>query len=130
MFTTISEIESISDCIYNLGRTLIRKRKKRVSFPKELVQNLLQMFNLIDQALDIMNHNLEKWNTELEINSANELETRINELRNAYRKQHLKSVENNEYSYLTGVIYNDLFSECEKLGDYIINVTEAIDKIT
>lgn len=129
MFTTISEIESISDCIYNLGRTLVRKRKKKVKFPKELAQNLLQMVTLIDHAFDIMNRNLAKWNKELDKDAANDIETQINELRNVLRKQHLKSVENNEYSYLTGIIYNDLFSECEKLGDYIINVTEAIDKI-
>lgn len=129
MFTIISEIESISDCIYNLSKTMIRKRKKRVKFSEKLTENLFAMFNLIDTAFVIMNRNLENGANEVDKAAADETEESINHLRNTLRKKHLKSVENNEYSYLTGIIYNDLFSECEKLGDYIINVTEAIDSI-
>ncbi len=129
MFTIISEIESISDCIYNLSKTMIRKRKKRVKFSEKITENLLSMFNLIDNAFVIMNRNLENGGKEADKAAADEIEESINLLRNTLRKEHLKSVENNEYSYLTGIIYNDLFSECEKLGDYIINVTEAIDSI-
>ncbi len=127
MFTIISEIESISDCIYNLSKTMLRKRKKRIKFSETLAENLLHMFSLIDTAFVIMNRNLENGAKEVDKIAADEIEESINQLRNTLRKQHLKSVEKNEYSYLTGIIYNDLFSECEKLGDYIINVTEAID---
>jgi len=129
MFTIISEIESISDCIYNLSKTMLRKRKKRIKFSETLAENLLHMFSLIDTAFVIMNRNLENGVKEVDKIAADEIEESINQLRNTLRKQHLKSVEKNEYSYLTGIIYNDLFSECEKLGDYIINVTEAIDSI-
>ncbi len=129
MFTIISEIESVSDCIYNLSKTMIRKRKKRITFSENLTENLLHMFSLIDTAFVIMNRNLETEVKEVDKIAADEIEESINQWRNTLRKQHLKSVEKNEYSYLTGIIYNDLFSECEKLGDYIINVTEAIDSI-
>lgn len=59
----------------------------------------------------------------------NKIEDSINELRNKLRKKHLKSVEKEEYNYLTGIIYSDLFSECEKPGDYLINITEAVADI-
>ena len=129
MFTTISELESVSDCNYNLGKTIVRKRKKNISFSEEVTHNLKQMFDLLEKAFEVMNQNLIKGYKEADQKTANHLEDQINELRNKLRKKHLKSVEKEEYTYLTGIIYSDLFSECEKLGDYLINITEAIKEI-
>jgi phosphate:Na+ symporter len=58
-----------------------------------------------------------------------DIEEEINQYRNKLKKEHLKSIEKKDYSYQTGIIYNDLFSESEKLADYVINVSEAIDEI-
>ena len=58
-----------------------------------------------------------------------ELEEKINRFRTKLKKEHLKSVEKKEYSYQTGIIYNDLYCECEKLADFAINVSEAIEEI-
>lgn len=77
-----------------------------------------------------MLHNLEQDYSEINLGQAYEAEDNINKFRNKLRKQHLKNVEEEKYKYQAGVIYNDLFSEAEKLGDYIINVSEDIAEIS
>jgi phosphate:Na+ symporter len=87
------------------------------------------MFTLVSEALAEMIQNLEKGYKLIDINKALDIEEEINQYRNKLKKEHLKSIEKKDYSYQTGIIYNDLFSESEKLADYVINVSEAIDEI-
>ncbi len=129
MFNIINDIESVSDSNYNLAKTLRRKRKANIWFNQEVRDNLNYMFELVDEAYEIMIHNLEMGYTKINLGPAYEAEEKINQFRNKLRKQHLKNVEEVKYKYQAGVIYNDLFSEAEKLGDYIINVSEDIAEI-
>ncbi len=129
MFKTISEIESISDSNYNLAKTLMRKWKKKTELTPEMDEKLQQMFILLDDAFRIMNQNLEKGYREATLDEALAKEEEINRYRDQLRQEHLKNVEKKKYSYMQGIIYNDLFAECEKLGDFIINVTEAITQV-
>lgn len=129
MFNIINDVESISDSNYTLAKTLRRKRKANIWFNQEVRDNLNHMFELADEAYKIMIDNLEVGYTGINLGPAYEIEEKINQFRNKLRKQHLKNVEEVKYKYQAGVIYNDLFSEAEKLGDYIINVSEDIAEI-
>lgn len=130
MFNIINDIESVSDSNYSLAKALRRKRKANIWFNQEVRDNLNQMFQLADVAYEVMLHNLEQHYHEINLGPAYEAEENINRYRNKLRKEHLKNVEEEKYKYQAGVIYNDLFSEAEKLGDYIINVSEDIAEIS
>ncbi len=131
LFRIISEIESIADSNYSLARTLKRKRDQKIWFNQEIRDNMNKMFDLLDEAFAIMKDNLEVSQKYASINlgPVYDVENRINEFRTILKEEHIQNIETNKYKYLTGVIYSDLFNEAEKLGDYIINVSEAIAEI-
>jgi len=129
MLNVISDIESIGDSCYNLAKTLMRKREKKAKFTTALDENMLQITELVKSSLTEMQKNLDHGYKNININRAKEIEEKINRFRTKLKKDHLKSVEKKEYSYQTGIIYNDLFCENEKLADYAINVSEAIEEV-
>lgn len=129
MLNVVSDIESIADSCYNLAKTLVRKRDKKINFPIDLNENIIQIMALVKAALHEMQNNLDHGYKNINISTAQEIEEKINRLRTRLKKEHLKSVEKKEYSYQTGIIYNDLYCENEKLADYIINVSEAIEDV-
>lgn len=129
MLKVISDIESIADSCFNLAKTLMRMNDWKVKLNKEQKENINKIFALVTEALSEMMANLEKGYKYIDINKALDVEENINQFRNKLKKEHLKSVEKKAYSYQTGIIYNDLFSESEKLADYVINVSEAIEEI-
>lgn len=132
MFREISEIESIADSCCNLARTMKRKRELKIWFNQELRNNMSKMYDLLDDAFDLMNANLEssqKKHAGVVLAPSYEVERRINKYRDKLKEEHLRNVEVNKYKYQAGVIYSDLFSEAEQMGDYIINVSEAISSV-
>lgn len=129
MLNVITDIESVADSCYNLAKTLVRKREKKIWFDTPLRENIIQMLDLAKKSLKEMQKNLDKGYQNINIAEAQEIEEKINRFRNKLKKDHLKSIEKNEYSYQTGIIYNDIFCECEKLADYAINVSEAIEEV-
>ena len=129
MLNVVTDLESIGDSCYNLAKTLIRKRDKKIIFETSLNENLIQMMELAQKALNEMQKNLDHGYNNINITHALELEERINRFRTKLKKDHLKSIEKKEYNYQTGIIYNDLYCECEKLADFAINVSEAIEEI-
>ena len=129
MLNVISDLESIGDSCNNLARTLVRKKDKKIIFNTALDENIIQMMELCQEAIKEMQKNLEQGYESINTVHAQELEEKINRFRTKLKKEHLKNVEKKEYNYQAGIIYNDLFCECEKLGDYAINVSEAIEEI-
>ncbi|BDX37555.1 hypothetical protein CYCD_09100 [Tenuifilaceae bacterium CYCD] len=131
MFRIISEIESVADSNYALARTMKRKRDSKIWFSQEIRNNMNKMFELLDEALLTMIQNLEQGqkNPNINMGPAYDAEERVNKLRELLKEDHIKNVEANKYKYQAGVIYSDLFNDCEKMGDYIINVSEAIAEI-
>jgi len=130
-FRIISEIESVADSNFSLARTLKRKREQKVWFNQEMRDNMNKMFDLLDEAYNIMKENLEVSQRSASINlgPVYEIESKINEYRLFLKEDHIRNIEANKYKYQAGVIYSDLFNEAEKMGDYIINVSEAIAEI-
>jgi phosphate:Na+ symporter len=127
MFKVVDEIESIGDSCFHLARTMVRKSEAHVAFPQHLEENVDKMFALTREALDHMHRVLEKNEMpESDLNKAYNKEDEINNLRNTLRDENIENVKNGLYEYQAGTFYMDLISESEKLGDYIINVLEAL----
>ncbi|MCU4174092.1 Na/Pi cotransporter family protein [Carboxylicivirga sp. N1Y90] len=129
MLKLVDDLESIGDSNYNLARTINRMRNANVDFGEGILTKLELMFNLVDEALIVMLENLNEANEETNIEKAKFIETEINNYRNQLKIEHLDNIKNKVYTYEAGIIFNDLFSECEKLGDYVINVSEALSEI-
>lgn len=127
MFKVVDELESINDRCYNLGRMMTRKTEAGATFTPEIEQNIQQMFKLISEALAHMNNVIHKNDMpDSDLNKAYNKEDEINNFRNQLRNNNIDDINKDAYGYLTGIFYMDMISECEKIGDYIINVLEAL----
>lgn len=129
MFKIVSEIESIADSSLNITKAISRRNDQNIVFSEELTNKLKHMFALIDETLNAMSVNLSMEYREVNAKKAYELEKAINDYRTILKQEHLIAIEEKRYDYPTGILYNDIFSECEKIGDYAINVTQAIKEI-
>lgn len=125
MLREISEIESIGDSCYNVARTLSRKLKGKEDFTEKQYDHTHQMFGLIDSALTQMNTMFKRHKENFDPNTSFNLETEINNYRGQLKTQNINDVNEHAYSYACGTMYMDIIQECEKLGDYIVNVVEA-----
>ena len=125
MLREISEIESIGDSCYNIARTLNRKLKGKEDFTESQYEHLHQMFELTDDALSQMQILFLGRKDELDANRSFNIENEINNYRNQLKSQNINDVNNHEYTYAIGTMYMDIVQECEKLGDYVVNVVEA-----
>ncbi|MCC8095833.1 MAG: Na/Pi cotransporter family protein [Tannerellaceae bacterium] len=127
MLRAVTEIESIADSCYNLARAIRRRNEGKSVFTEDQNHRMDMMFNLLEKALVHMNETLAKPEVvHDDINPSYNLETEINNYRNQLKLHNLEDVNNKEYQYQDGVYFMDMVSECEKLGDYIINVMQAI----
>lgn len=124
----ISDIESVADCCHNAGKIIKRKSEANLWFNEYIQKHVDQMMDYVDQAFTVMTQNLEK-GIEADLTAATHCEEQINRYRNELKKEHLKNVENGIYTYEAGVFYSDLYSQCERMGDYIINVSEDIQEM-
>ncbi len=130
MYKVIGELESVGDSGFNVARILQRRNIHNKTFNEDMLKKLNYMTELLDTAFDAMIHNLTLGYTKIDnIANAQDAEHDINEYRNNLREEHLLNLENNVYSYLTGVYYMDIISEYEHVGDFIINISESIIEI-
>ena len=127
MYKIIKEMESLGDSGESIGRILKRKNVHGKVFDKSLLDRLNKMMDLVQKGYDVMIANLR--NPDLkDISNALNAEYNINECRNHLREEHIVNIENNSYNYLTGVYYIDVLNELEKIGDFLINISEAAIK--
>ena len=126
MLREVSELESIGDACYNMARTINRKfTAKQDHFNEKQYNHLHQMMGLTDQSLVQMNQLMSGRKESYDVNRTFNIENEINNYRNQLKAQNIVDVNNHEYTYAEGTIYIDLINECEKLGDYVVNVVEA-----
>ena len=124
MYKIIGEMESLGDSGESIGRILKRKNVHGKAFDKALLDRLNKMMDLVQKGYDVMVENLKNDNLK-DITNAENCEYNINECRNHMREEHIVNIENNSYNYLTGVYYVDVLSELEKIGDFLINISQA-----
>ncbi len=126
MLREISELESIGDACFNMARTISRKyNTKQDHFIERQYDHLHQMMELTDQSLTQMNRLMGGRKESFDVNRTFNIENEINNYRNQLKSQNINDINNHEYTYAVGTIYMDLINECEKLGDYVVNVVEA-----
>lgn len=125
MLREVTEIESIGDSCYNLARTINRKRRGNEDFTNAQYEHITQMFQLTDDALTQMIALVKDVHQQVDVNKSFNIETEINNYRNQLKNQNVIDVNEKKYDYQMGVHYMDIIAECEKLGDYAVNVVEA-----
>tara|TARA_Y100001968_G_scaffold175935_1_gene161260 strand:+ start:3744 stop:5897 length:2154 start_codon:yes stop_codon:yes gene_type:complete len=126
MLSITNDLERIGDIYYQMSKTIERKDDNKIYFLPEQRDNLNSILDKVDKAFTVMNTNLNAEYGHIIIDDAKKVELEINRMRNDLRKSYLEQAEKGEFKFQTGIMYNDLFSSCEKIGDHIINVSEAV----
>ncbi len=125
MLREISELESIGDACYNLARTLNRRQEAPKDFTETQYQRLRAMMAMTDDALTQMNLVLGGRREEYDTKDTFRIENEINQMRKKFKEDNIRDINEREYDYTIGTIYIDMINECEKLGDYVVNVVQA-----
>ena len=130
MYKIISELESLGDSGEAISRILSRRNIHKKSFSDDTVKNLLNMADAVDDAYCAMIENLEAAHNDTlsDIMNAYNCENRINELRNKLRDTEIEAMESGEKSYQSSVYYMDIVNEFERMGDFIINISQDLEK--
>ena len=126
MISVIGDLERIGDIYYQLSKSLERKLDDEIWFTPDQRNNLVELIGKLGDAFDFMIENIEISADDLNINKAVDIENEIDRLRNRLRKDHLKSIGDSDYNIESGMIYTNMFSSFERIGDHIINVSEAL----
>lgn len=129
MLKIVGEIESVGDANFSIARLINRVRTQNLTMPPMVKEKLLLMFDLVDKALAVMDKNLSSDDFKCDLESAQVCESDINTFRNQEKAQNFENVKNEEYPYELGVYFTDMLQECEELGDYVINVSEALAEV-
>lgn len=129
MYKIIGELESLGDSGEAISRILSRKNIHNKNFDTESIQKLIDLVSTIDSAYEAMLYNLDAAHkgTLTEITNAYNAENRINSLRNNLRDAEIEALENGGKNYQTSVYYIDIMNELERMGDYIINISQALE---
>ena len=125
MLREVGELESIGDSCYNLARTINQKHTKNEHFTDEQKVHIRHMFELCNKALDHMQKVLDDEQNLVDINESLNIENEINNYRTQLKESNINDITEHMYNYQAGIQYMDIITECEKLGDYVINVVEA-----
>lgn len=125
MMREISELESIGDACYNLARILLRKSESADDFTPEQNAAIEKMMRLTDNAMKQMLETICGRREEVSIAPTRDIEQKINDLRDELKLQNTTDVNSRKYGFAIGTMFIDIISECEKLGDYVVNVVEA-----
>lgn len=127
MNSIVNDLESVGDAFFRMSKMIKRKEEEKIWFTPEQRNSLTKMFELVDEAFTVMVSNLNEEYEEVDINNALEAEDKINKKRDQLRKEYIDSITSKSEGNLRGgMIYNDMFESIEKVGDHIINVSNAI----
>ena len=125
MLRQIGELESIGDACYKIARTVNHLRETKDDFTTEQYTRLHDMLRLVNEAVSQMIVVVSGRRKDLSLSDSLSIEDDINELRNQLRSETIIGVNSHQYSYALGTLYNDIAADCEKVGDYVMNIVEA-----
>ena len=129
MYKIISELESLGDSGEAVSRILTRRNSHQQKFSTEQVANIEKMLDRVDHAYEVMIENLKAEHFEsIDLRLATDCEIEINELRNTLREEEIYRIDRGEGDYRNSVYYLDTVSEIERMGDFIINISQALEK--
>ena len=127
MLRIVSELESVGDANYNLSRHIRHKHDSHIAYTDYQDKNIEMMLYLVTGADTKMVEALERrYISDDEFIEMTNMENEINNFRDELKAQNMQHITDKEYDYSTGVNYMDIIVEIEKMGDYIINVEEAL----
>ena len=127
MYKIVGEMESLGDSGESISRILKRAQAHNRKFDKDMIERLNMMMDKVNDAYLAMKENLSfPYHQLKDINNAKNAETKINLFRDQLRDEHINNIESPSYNYQTGVYYMDIVSELERMGDFIINISEAV----
>ena len=126
MLCVVDNLESMGDTIYQIAVTRKNKREAAVHFDQHLNDNLEEMTQAVQLSLDIMNNNLNTDYDHIDLSAATNAEEAVNVLRDRLREEHLNALKKGVYDFSIGNAYSSLYALYEKLGDFVINVSEAL----
>ncbi|MFT5055437.1 MAG: phosphate:Na+ symporter [Pseudoalteromonas distincta] len=129
MLSTTNDLERIGDIYFEISKAIEKKSETKLWFDQKQRDNLNDLMDEVEVAFEQMIKNLNGKYSEIDMDKARMLENSINEMRNKIRKKHLKSMEKKEYNAQSGLVYSNIFSSIERVGDHIINVSEAASGI-
>lgn len=122
-----TEIESITDACLNMARVIKHRNEKNARFTEEMHQNVSKMFAYVDRALIRMNEILHLHEpSPNDVNASYNIENEINNFRNSLKMKNFEAVNAKKYAYQDGIYYMDIIAACERMGDYILNVVQAV----
>ncbi len=127
MYKIIGELESLGDSGESISRIISRRNIHNKSFSEQQIEKINTMLSLVDHAYGIMIDNLQSSeNSMANLRRAVDCEIEINEMRNSLREAEILKIEQNDAEYQSSVYYLDLISEIERMGDFMINISEAL----
>lgn len=129
MLSTANDLERIGDIYFEIAKAIEKKSETKLWFDQKQRDNLNDLMDEVEVAFEQMIKNLNGSYADIDMDQARVMEVAINELRNKVRKKHLKSMEKKEYNAQSGLVYSNIFSSIERVGDHIINVSEAASGI-
>jgi len=129
MLKIVDELEIICDALFKLAKSLKKKRKNKIWFTQNIRNNMNAMFKLLEEAFQKMNQNLSDDYGRVDLEGALIIEKKINKYRKELHKEHVNNVEKQSYKYEAGFMYNDLFNRCERLGDYVCNISKIMSEV-
>lgn len=132
MYKIIGEMESLGDSGESISRIISRKNIHKKVFDQETLKHLDSMVSLVDHAYEAMITNLQSAHKgELsEISNAYNAEDSINNLRNHLRDAEIEEIESTRKNYQTSVYYMDIVNELEKMGDFLINISQTLERVS
>ena len=131
MYKIIGELESLGDSGEAISRILSRRNIHRKSFDEETIKQLNSMADAVENAYQVMIENLlaAHNDTLTDITNAYSAEERINNLRNYLRDKEIEDLENSRKNYQTSVYYMDIVNELERMGDFMINISQDLERV-
>ncbi len=127
MLRIVDNLESIGDSIYQMAILKKNQREQGIVLDQECRNNLKNMYLLVEKSLKVMDYNLNQPYDKIDLAEAYAAENEVNTMRDKLRNHHLESIKAGAYSYQVGTTYSGMYALYEKTGDYVINVSEAID---
>jgi phosphate:Na+ symporter len=124
LYKIIDDLKSIAESSVNITNAIDRKRYNKYEFPEQIHNNVQLIFNMVNESLDIM-VTMMSHDEEMPLSMAQETEREINNYRDILKSDHLNNLERGIYNYNSGIIYNDIISQCERIGDFALDVDET-----